>query len=192
MAYLATADELSGSGAPSTTSIEALVRDAVDIKSVADATAQAQAVTDWPTATGAAISAANPVRVWRQDLDALNISEDGTTWHTLYGGESAWTSVPLNTGFTGTLYVRKVGSVTHLRGTVTRTAGTYPASYSAIATLPAGYRPNVYVRLAVGGYASGTANGLVVNVTTAGVVEIGGIGASMGDAYLTGLSFLLG
>ena len=37
----------------------------------------------WAQATGAPISAANPVMVWRSDLDRIEISENGSTWDPL-------------------------------------------------------------------------------------------------------------
>lgn len=77
MAYVAAADVPAGSAAPSKAAILALVRDAYSIKSVADATARAQAVTDWPTLTGAAIGVDNPVIVYRQDLHRVEVSVTG-------------------------------------------------------------------------------------------------------------------
>ncbi len=80
MSFLAAADVPAGTSAFSKASIAAMIRKAVSIRSVTNATTRGTAVTDWPTATGAAISAANPVVVYRQDTRDLEISHDGTTW----------------------------------------------------------------------------------------------------------------
>ena len=50
----------------------------------ASSDAERTAIRDgWAQATGAPISAANPVMVWRSDLDRIEISENGTTWDPL-------------------------------------------------------------------------------------------------------------
>lgn len=50
----------------------------------ASSDAERTAIRDgWAQATGAPISAANPVTVWRSDLDRIEISENGTTWDPL-------------------------------------------------------------------------------------------------------------
>ena len=84
MAYVSAADVPAGSAAASKAGILALIRDAYSIKSVANEAGRAQAVVDWPTLTGAAIGVNNPVMVWRQDTDAIEVSEDGTTFVTRF------------------------------------------------------------------------------------------------------------
>lgn len=138
--YLAAADIPAGTAAPSRTGIFNVIRDAHAIVPVSNATEQAQAVADWPTASGAAISAANPVIVHRQDLDAINISENGTTWETYYGGDSGWVAGSLSSGFTGNLWVRRVGQLVEVSGGIT---GTFPdGAATQFGTVPVGYRPD--------------------------------------------------
>lgn len=88
MAYIAAADVPAGTAAPSKAGIVALIRDAYSIKAVANTTERAQAATDWPTLTGAAISSTNPVIVWRQDADVIEKSNDGTTFR-VYASKNA-------------------------------------------------------------------------------------------------------
>lgn len=85
MSYLSAASDIDASTAFTAASVNAAIRAATSVKSVTGTTERAQAVTDWPTLTGAAISAANPVIVWRQDLDRIEVSENGTTWKPVGG-----------------------------------------------------------------------------------------------------------
>lgn len=189
MAYIETTDVPAGGSSASLAAIVALARDAYSIKSVADATAQAQAVTDWPTKTGAAISAANPVIVWRQDLTAVNVSEDGTNWHAIYGGDTGWVAGTLDTGFTGSLRVRRVGNLVEINATVD---GTYPEGNTVIGSIPAAYRPSAtYTVPRPGVHLAGAypAVGYVLSTGEVGVTQRSG--ASRTSAQMRG-TWLLG
>lgn len=89
MSYLSAASDIDASTAFTAASVNAAIRAATSVKSVTGTTERAQAVTDWPTLTGAAISASNPVIVWRQDLDRIEVSEDGTTWTPVGGARGS-------------------------------------------------------------------------------------------------------
>jgi len=67
-------------------------------------------------------------------------------------GDTGWVSCTLNSGFTGTLTVRRLGSIVELQAAVD---GTFPDGNSAAAgVIPAGFRPTgEHARL--GGYISG-------------------------------------
>ena len=192
MAYVSAADVPAGSAAASKASILALIRDSYSIKSVADLTERAQAVTDWPTRTGAAISASNPVIVWRQDTDAIEVSEDGTTWVTFTGGDTGWVNLTPTAGTTvyETLSYRRLNGVTYLRGQVRATDGSWETSGQAVTTLPAGMRPagDMSFPTPVSGD-----SGAYMRVTTAGVVTFYvGSGATGSYPNLGHISFPVG
>ena len=115
-------------------------RGASTILSVADATARAQAVTDWPTLTGAAIGVANPVMVWRQDTNLMEVSEDGTGWYAIPAGLTSSEAVTYETGWetaNGAATVHRDGGWAWVTGIVVRSSG----SATKIGTVPAGYLP---------------------------------------------------
>lgn len=149
MAYIASADVPAGSTAASLASIVALARDAYSIKSVADATARAQAVTDWPTLTGAAAGVNNPVIVYRQDLGQLELTVNGAVWQQ-YIPTTGWTN------FTPTIK----------QGSTVLTTSTLSARYIAIGKL---VHLTVYAVLSSAGSA-----GTVISLTApAGAVPTG-------------------
>lgn len=162
MAYIAPADVPAGSTGASLAAIVALVRAAHSIKSVAGATGRAQAVADWPTLTGAAISAANPVIVYRQDTKELQISEDGSAWTTWENTtDSGWTPLTMASGYgaNSTMHYRRRGREVELRGTIRGDGGTVPdATEATVLTLPAGVRPAVNQRFPTVGWVNGGAD----------------------------------
>lgn len=78
MAYLPT--PALGTSPATRASIVEMIRAAKGVPSAANATERSSIVGLWPTATGAPISAANPVMVWRTDFGRMEYSHDGTTW----------------------------------------------------------------------------------------------------------------
>ena len=78
MAYLPT--PALGTSPATRASIVEMIRAAKGVPSAANATERASIAGLWPTATGAPISAANPVMVWRSDFGRMEYSRDGTTW----------------------------------------------------------------------------------------------------------------
>ncbi len=181
MTYIATADVPAGSSGASLAAIVALVRDAYSIKSVAHGTERAQAVADWPTRTGAAISAANPVMVYRQDTDAIEISEDGTTFTTFKGGDTGWTAATEPTGWTTNTSVssRVVGgSVCSVRGIARPNSGDIAAASTGVTvcTLVSGHRPSTTIYSSAVTWVSGSASPYLgdaaIIINTAGVVQV--------------------
>ena len=103
--------------------------------------------------------------------------------------DTGWVAVTLDAAVGGSLAVRKIGPQVHLKGTVTHSGG-WPTSYVTIGNLPSWARPPVYVRRAIGGYASGTPNLIIGNITTGGQVNAAAIGTGGSEAYFTGISWL--
>ncbi len=60
-----------------------LIRASKQIVPAVSATARDQVAAAWPAATGAAISASNPIYVHRTDTDVIEMSVDGSTWSIL-------------------------------------------------------------------------------------------------------------
>ena len=176
MAYIGTADVPAGSSGASLAAIVALARDAYSIKSVADATARAQAVTDWPTRTGAPIGVNNPVMVWRQDTNSFEVSEDGSNWHEFDNTtDTGWLSLTMAAGWTANSAVqyRRIGNRVHVRGLIRDDDGVIAAGTYTSATLAAGYRPGVdQYWPAVGWVSGGTDAFAEAYVTTAGALAV--------------------
>ena len=103
--------------------------------------------------------------------------------------DTGWVAATVESGISGTLTVRKIGSQVYLKGTLSYSGG-WPTRYTAAAMLPAWARPTIYMRVALPGYASGTANSTVAGIETSGVMNIASVGALNAAAYLTGLSWL--
>ena len=78
MAYLPT--PALGTSPATRASIVEMIRAARGVPSAANTTERASIAGLWPTATGAPISAANPVMVWRSDFGRMEYSHDGSTW----------------------------------------------------------------------------------------------------------------
>lgn len=78
MGYLPTPP--AGGSAPSRGSVMSAVRAAQAVVPAASDTERASVVTNWATATGAAVSATNPVYIYRTDLKRFEVSTNGTTW----------------------------------------------------------------------------------------------------------------
>ena len=85
MAYLPT--PALGTSPATRASIVQMIRAAKGVPSAANVAERASIAGLWPTATGAPISAANPVMVWRTDFGRMEYSHDGTAWMT-DGGET--------------------------------------------------------------------------------------------------------
>jgi hypothetical protein len=176
MAYVAAADVPAGNSAASKAAILALVRDAYSIKSVANLTERAQAVTDWPTKTGAAIGVGNPVMVWRQDLNQIEVSEDGSAWHQFANTtDTGWLTLTMASGWTANSAVqyRRIGNRVYVRGLIRDDDGVIAAGTYTSATLAAGYRPGAdQYWPAVGWVYGGTDAFAEVYVTTAGALAV--------------------
>ena len=100
MAYLPT--PALGTSPATRASIVEMIRAAKGVPSAANATERSSIVGLWPTATGAPISAANPVMVWRSDFGRMEYSHDGTTWGSS-GTDTYYTELPATTYTAGTL-----------------------------------------------------------------------------------------
>lgn len=187
MVYLP-ASTPANTAAPSRAGIIAAIRAAQDIKSVADATAQATAVTDWPTLSGAAISAANPVKIYRQDTNTIRFSHDGSTWHDFPElSDSGWVAGTLDAGFTGDIWVRSLGPLVEIAAVI---SGTVATGAVELGDIPAGYRPDTSsgrsnprpAAYLTGGY---NAAGYVTSAGVVGVVNESG--ASRSGVQLRGM-----
>lgn len=192
MTFLATTDVPTGTTSASKASISSMVRAGRGIKPVADATARAQAVTDWPTATGAAISAANPVMVWREDVERFEVSVDGTNWSSLQASEDAgWVGLTLTNSWTQVDATNtpaqycKVNGFVYLRGLVK--PGTVTIE-TPIATLPAGFRPGKNTHWASASWQTGTYGQWVWGVNNNGTL-VTKSGALSGWCSLDGAMF---
>ena len=135
--------------------LSSLIGNNTRFRRVANTTARDALVTSIGLAN---ITPENPLLVWRADAaDGLQLeyTTNGSTWRTLadkeyYDAQAAardtgWVSVPLASGFTGSLYVRK-----HILGTTAQVSarGAISGSWTAgttttVATIPGGYRPAV-------------------------------------------------
>lgn len=128
-------------------------------------------------------------------LDSNTLAESAVTPSKL--GDTGWVSLTLNSGFSGLegLGVRRIGSTVYLRGAVRRNAGNYPATETAVATLPLEFRPPEYIRIILPTYAStgSGANGSVyAAIGIDGTVSIAASGsAGMDVARLSGHSWLI-
>ena len=131
--------------------LSSLLGESPRFKKVANTTARTSLVSSIGLVN---ITADNPLLVWRADAAAgsqLEYTTNGTTWNVivtneyLAGQDSGWVSVPLLSGFTGSLFVRK-----HILGTTAQVSakGAISGSWTAgttrpVATIPDGYRPGV-------------------------------------------------
>lgn len=171
MSYLSAASEIGASTAFTAASVNAAIRAATTIKSVADATARAQAVTDWPTLTGAPIGVNNPVMVWRQDTDAIEVSENGTTWTSYAGQEDVTSQLTLASGSlisAGGWTAIRTGKIVTLTAQVGGGwAGGEAWTSQALLNIPVGLRPNRNCGVGFPYYAT-----IGVGVSTAGVFYI--------------------
>lgn len=95
-------------------------------------------------------------------------------------------SLTLNTGFTASdgLGLYREGRIVFLEGTIRRTAGVFPTTFTTVANIPAEWRPNGFRRLPSAGFGSASANGLWVAITGGGDLQVAGMGASSDSAYL--------
>lgn len=101
--------------------------------------------------------------------------------------------VSLASGFTGTVTAVKIsGSLVFMAGAVTRTAGNFPNSATTVGTLPAGFRPSAFLRVALAGIGSGTANGAHLQIGTGSDdVIVTGVGCTTSTVYLSGICWSL-
>ncbi len=75
--------------------------------------------------------------------------------------DSGWVACSLQSGYTGSPQVRRIGMTVHYRGSVSPTAGNFAAGAAVnVATSPVGFRPgtNVVGALGFGGTTSGAYN----------------------------------
>lgn len=154
---------------------------------VANETARSAKVTEIGLAN---ITGAKPLFVWRANAPAgrnLEFSTNGTVWNYYSSNlDTASQTLTLNSGFTSSdgLGLFRSGSTVFLEGTIRRTAGVYPTSFTTVSNIPVGWRPNGFRRLPSAGYGSASANGLWVNITSGGDLQVAGMGSSSDSAYL--------
>lgn len=109
--------------------------------------------------------------------------------------DSGWITLTPATGFTSgnSLGIRRIGKRVSLRGTIVRTAGVFPTTAATVFNLPDnGWRPTAAGRYAIPGFASATANGLIVNTSSSSLaVQVAGVGASTDTGYFDGVSWFI-
>ena len=147
----------------------------------ANSDAERTAIRDqWAQATGAPISAANPVTVWRSDLDRIEISENGTTWEPLtttrdyaptFG--TGWT---VNAG--SPTKIRVSGGVAHYSATLLWGTG---GNHTNIFTIPAAISPGSRT-IPVGTFVNG-------NIAT-GAAAMGTLFSANGIVGISGLNYV--
>ena len=128
----------------------------------------------WALATGAPISAANPVMVWRSDLDRIEMSENGTTWDPLtptrdyaptFG--TGWTVNPGSPG-----KIRVAGGIATYSATLRWGTG---GIHTNIFTIPAAISPGngtIPVGIFVNGNSAAGAAAMGTLFSTNGIVGI--------------------
>ena len=147
----------------------------------ANSDAERTAIRDgWAQATGAPISAANPVMVWRSDLDRIEISENGSTWDPLtptrdyaptFG--TGWT---VNSG--SPTKIRVAGGIATYSATLLWGTG---GSYLNIFTIPAAISPGNGT-VPVGTFVNGNA--------ATGAAAMGTLFSSNGLVGISGLNYI--
>lgn len=100
--------------------------------------------------------------------------------------DTGWVALVPDTGFTAgeVLGYRVLGGVVRFRGSITRTAGAYPATPTVVLTLPAGVRPSTFLRFALPG-------GLSANVQVSGALEVYADPGTPTVARIAGIQFLV-
>ena len=134
----------------------------------------------WAQATGAPISAANPVMVWRSDLDRIEISENGSTWDPLtptrdydpvFG--TGWT---VNSG--SPRKIRVAGGIATYSATLLWGTG---GNHTNIFTIPAAISPGPGT-IPVGTFVNGNA--------ATGAAAMGTLFSGNGIVGITGLNYI--
>lgn len=193
--YLPAASALTSASGFTAAGVASAIRAGHDFWSVADATAQAQAVTDWPTLSGAAISAGNPVKVYRQDDDSLRVSKDGTAWATFPSvADSGWESVTMASGWinNSSLSARRIGSQVYLKGMIRDDDGSIAEGSYNVCTLAADYRPSYEMRIpAVRWVNGGTDSFARLIIGTSGTITILVTGGAATGVTASGVTFLV-
>lgn len=109
------------------------------------------------------------------------------------GGDTGWVPLILKAGFTGTASARIVNGQVEFRGSVTKTAGTFPQSGTGdlVASYPSTlYTPPSYTRLLQAGYASATPNAVQLIFSDAhSDIYAASVGAAVGTVYLAGVGW---
>lgn len=97
--------------------------------------------------------------------------EDGYTqaYMNNYTKDSGWVDVPLETGFTGNLYVRKIGKIVNVVGI--DIAGSF-VNIAKFATLPDGFRPPYQTNDTARNVNQTTTPFLKINIGTLGYVRL--------------------
>lgn len=125
--------------------------------------------------------------------DATTYRHDGTAWR-VWHFDSGWQAVTLLSGYVAgpqAPQARRIGSVVYTRGGIRRSAGVFPNTYTECGDLPAGMATPTFVRIPSVSYASGTANGALVQIE-AGTRRIKGasVGPGTDTLYLDGVTYL--
>ena len=123
-------------------------------------------------ASGAAIDGA---KLANETVDTAQLKDGAVT--AAKQGDSGWLSTTFS-GYTGTLYYRKIGNRVQLGGDLVRDAGSFPATNTTVGTIPSGYRPSRALTLPIGAYASGTLRTAWVSIATNGNIVGFASGAS--------------
>lgn len=118
---------------------------------------------------------------WLLDTDILQIF-DGSAWQTMKTGDTGWTTLTMGSGWTGEAsnppQYRRIGGVLYWRGRAQTSGAT-----TAIATLPAGFRPDV---------AASGSNPFVLSGSSNATVTINSSGAIALSAGTTGVLYNFG
>ena len=147
----------------------------------ASSDAERTAIRDqWAQATGAPISAANPVMVWRSDLDRIEISENGSTWDPLTPTRDY--APALGTGWTvnsgSPKKIRVAGGVATYSATLLWGAGGHRSN---LFTIPAAISPGSGT-IPVGTFVNGN--------SVTGAATMGTLFSANGIVGITGLNYI--
>lgn len=100
--------------------------------------------------------------------------------------DTGWLSASFASGFSGALRYRRIGPVVYVNGNLTRTAGAFTTTMETVWTIPAGFRPQVYLRFPLSTYANTSGIGLQATVETGGAFLVAQAGpASNATVYVT-------
>lgn len=103
---------------------------------------------------------------------------------------SGWQNITLSAGFTGTdAQYRKINNIVYMRGSVKRTAGNFPTTYTQFSTLPPGARPTRYFRAFGGAFASGSQNFMGLYMDVDGSIGGFAVGTGADSVYLGAITY---
>lgn len=170
-----------------TNDLRKMMESAFTIVPVAN-TAERGALVAELVAAGRGPTAARPLYVDRADATPtarLEVTYSGSAWAPIQSGDTGWVPCASPSAFNASnLFLRKIGSVVHVRGNVVPTAsGSFTTSYVAIAFLPAAFRQSTYVNQLHPGQ-SNTAYPVAFQINPTGGLIAARVGSGTG-AYTT-------